>query len=102
MAQLRHFAIVVRDQEKSAKFYEEAFGLKRVGYEDVEVTGQRLSCSRWRISGGAEAELWFDSQGLLVRQIGKEDGHPTELRLVSIHQPIAARATRLPWMAVSR
>jgi catechol 2,3-dioxygenase-like lactoylglutathione lyase family enzyme len=32
---LRHFAIVVRDQEKSAKFYEEAFGLKRAGFEDL-------------------------------------------------------------------
>ena len=35
MAKLRHFAIVVRDQEKSAKFYEEAFGLKRAGREDL-------------------------------------------------------------------
>lgn len=35
MAELRHFAIVVRDQEKSAKFYEQAFGLKRVGREDL-------------------------------------------------------------------
>jgi catechol 2,3-dioxygenase-like lactoylglutathione lyase family enzyme len=35
MAQLRHFAIVVRDQEKSAKFYEQAFGMKRAGYEDL-------------------------------------------------------------------
>src|ERR1700687_1594942 len=35
MAQLRHFAIVVRDQEKSAKFYEEAFGLKLAGFEDL-------------------------------------------------------------------
>ena len=35
MAQLRHFAIVVRDQERSAKFYEQAFGLKRVGFEDL-------------------------------------------------------------------
>jgi catechol 2,3-dioxygenase-like lactoylglutathione lyase family enzyme len=35
MAQLRHFAIVVSDQEKSAKFYEKAFGLKRVGFEDL-------------------------------------------------------------------
>jgi catechol 2,3-dioxygenase-like lactoylglutathione lyase family enzyme len=32
---LSHFATVVRDQEKSAKFYEEAFGLKRVGSEDL-------------------------------------------------------------------
>jgi catechol 2,3-dioxygenase-like lactoylglutathione lyase family enzyme len=35
MAQLRHFAIVVRDQEKSTRFYEQAFGLKRAGYEDL-------------------------------------------------------------------
>ncbi len=35
MARLRHFAIVVRDQEKSAKFYEEAFGLERAGFEDL-------------------------------------------------------------------
>jgi catechol 2,3-dioxygenase-like lactoylglutathione lyase family enzyme len=35
MAKLRHFAIVVKDQEKSARFYEQAFGLKRVGFEDL-------------------------------------------------------------------
>ncbi|HUA52119.1 MAG TPA: VOC family protein [Candidatus Sulfotelmatobacter sp.] len=35
MAKLRHFAIVVKDQEKSAAFYEQAFGLKRAGFEDL-------------------------------------------------------------------
>jgi catechol 2,3-dioxygenase-like lactoylglutathione lyase family enzyme len=35
MPKLRHFAIVVKNKEKSAKFYEEAFGLKRVGSEDL-------------------------------------------------------------------
>jgi catechol 2,3-dioxygenase-like lactoylglutathione lyase family enzyme len=35
MAQLRHFAIVVRDQERSARFYEQAFGMKRAGFEDL-------------------------------------------------------------------
>ena len=35
MAKLRHFAIVVKDQERSAKFYEQAFGLKRAGFEDL-------------------------------------------------------------------
>lgn len=34
-ARLRHFAIVVKDQEKSATFYEKAFGLKRAGFEDL-------------------------------------------------------------------
>lgn len=36
MARLRHFAIVVRDLEKSAQFYENVFGLKRVGRDDLE------------------------------------------------------------------
>jgi len=35
MAKLRHFAIVVKDQERSAQFYEQAFGLTRAGYEDL-------------------------------------------------------------------
>jgi catechol 2,3-dioxygenase-like lactoylglutathione lyase family enzyme len=36
MARLRHFALVVRDLEKAAKFYESVFGLKRVGRDDLE------------------------------------------------------------------
>ncbi len=35
-AKLRHFAVVVRDLETSAKFYEGVFGLKRVGQETLE------------------------------------------------------------------
>lgn len=36
MARLRHFAIVVRDLEKSAGFYESVFELKRVGQETLD------------------------------------------------------------------
>lgn len=36
MARLRHFAIVVRDLEKSAKFYEDVFDLERVGEEKLD------------------------------------------------------------------
>jgi predicted enzyme related to lactoylglutathione lyase len=36
MARLRHFAIVARDIEKSARFYERVFDLKRVGCEDLD------------------------------------------------------------------
>src|SRR5712691_13334683 len=36
-AKLRHFAIVVRDLERAAAFYETVFGLKRVGREDLEM-----------------------------------------------------------------
>ncbi|HUB94521.1 MAG TPA: VOC family protein [Stellaceae bacterium] len=37
MARLRHFAIVVRDLEKSAQFYEGVFDLKRVGAETLDL-----------------------------------------------------------------
>jgi len=37
MARLRHFAVCVGDLEKSANFYEQAFGLKRVGEETIEI-----------------------------------------------------------------
>jgi len=36
MARLRHLALVVRDLESSAKFYETAFDLKRVGQETLD------------------------------------------------------------------
>jgi len=36
MIRLRHFAIVVRDLEKSAGFYEGVFGLRRVGAETLD------------------------------------------------------------------
>lgn len=36
MARLRHFALVVRDLEKSARFYENVFDLKRVGQETLD------------------------------------------------------------------
>jgi predicted enzyme related to lactoylglutathione lyase len=36
MARLRHFAVVVSDLEKAAKFYESVFDLKRVGRDDLE------------------------------------------------------------------
>ncbi|HXQ53030.1 MAG TPA: VOC family protein [Stellaceae bacterium] len=37
MAKLRHFAIVVRDLERAAQFYEQVFDLKRVGRDDLEI-----------------------------------------------------------------
>jgi catechol 2,3-dioxygenase-like lactoylglutathione lyase family enzyme len=37
MARLRHFAIVVRDLEKSARFYETVFDLRRVGEETLDL-----------------------------------------------------------------
>ncbi len=36
MARLRHFAVVVRDLEKAATFYQDVFDLKRVGQETLD------------------------------------------------------------------
>ena len=36
MAKLRHIAVVVKDLEKAAQFYQSVFDLKRVGEEDLE------------------------------------------------------------------
>jgi catechol 2,3-dioxygenase-like lactoylglutathione lyase family enzyme len=37
MARLRHIAVVVKDLEKSARFYEDVFEMKQVGREDLEI-----------------------------------------------------------------
>jgi catechol 2,3-dioxygenase-like lactoylglutathione lyase family enzyme len=37
MARLRHFAVCVRNLEKSAKFYSDVFDLKQVGREDIDI-----------------------------------------------------------------
>jgi predicted enzyme related to lactoylglutathione lyase len=37
MARLRHFAVVVKDLDKAAAFYQDVFELKRIGREDLEI-----------------------------------------------------------------
>ena len=37
MARLRHFAVCVRDLERSASFYESVFELKKIGREDLPI-----------------------------------------------------------------
>ncbi len=37
MARLRHIAVVVKDLDKAAKFYETVFDLKMVGREDLDI-----------------------------------------------------------------
>src|SRR6267378_4406972 len=37
MAKLRHIAVVVRDLERAARFYEQVFDLERVGEEHIDM-----------------------------------------------------------------
>lgn len=51
-----------------------------------------IACTHYRISGGAQADLWFDAEGRLVRQESIEDGHPTVLSLTAIRREPARTA----------
>ena len=72
----------------NGKLYE--VKVERIGKEELTVAGQRIPASGYRLKGKLDVELWFDSQGLLVRQVGLEDGHPTEVNLKSIQRPTPA------------
>ena len=45
------------------------------------------NCRHYRLSGGSEAELWYDDEQLLVRQETVEEGHKTVLALTRIAAP---------------
>jgi hypothetical protein len=76
-------AITVLDAD-NGKLYDEK--LERLGQKELTVGGQQVMANGYRLKGKLDVELWFDAQGLLVRQVGKEDGHPTEVLLASIKQ----------------
>jgi hypothetical protein len=58
--------------------------LQRIATERVNIAGQVHACTHYRVSGGDEAEMWFDESNRLVRQFTIEDGHRTELRLTGV------------------
>jgi hypothetical protein len=60
------------------------------GVVPVSVGGGSIPCTHFQFKGDIEADLWFDAAGYLVRYTGTEEGHPTELRLVSRSQPALA------------
>lgn len=67
--------------------------LQHIGHEEIKAAGQRLKCARYRISGGAQVELWYDGTGRLVRQESLDSGHKTVLELKRTTQA-AATANR--------
>ena len=58
--------------------------LQYIGPDSMTVEGYKIACNHYRLTGEATAELWFDSQGRLVRQQTVEQGYPTEQRLTRI------------------
>src|SRR5437588_719541 len=61
-------------------------GCDVLGTVRLNVAGQAVECTRCRISGQSEADLWYDAQGRLVRQISIEDGHRTLLELKELRR----------------
>ena len=49
----------------------------------VTLNAARLAipCTFYRVTGQAQADLWFDAQGRLVREVTIEDGHRTVIEL---------------------
>jgi hypothetical protein len=80
-------AITVLDAD-NGKLYDEK--LERLGQQELTIGGQRVAASAYRLKGKLDVELWFDAQGFLVRQVGEEDGHATEVRLASVQQTAKA------------
>jgi len=74
----------------NGKIYEAK--MESIGQEELSVAGRPIPCTGYRLKGAVEVELWFDAAGYLVRQVGREDGHQTELRLSSVQQPSVALA----------
>lgn len=58
----------------------------------VKTAGSTIECTHYRVSGGAQADLWFDAAGRLVRQESIEDGHRTVLSLTAIQREPARAA----------
>jgi hypothetical protein len=59
--------------------------LRFVGMENVPVAGQSVQCAHWRVTGGVQADLWYDGLDRLVREEAVEDGHKTLLDLIQVN-----------------
>jgi hypothetical protein len=67
---------------------------ENVAQEEITIGAARITCNHFRLQGAVDVELWFDAAGYLVRQVGTEDGHATELRLVSVQQLALGKSPR--------
>lgn len=55
-----------------------------LGAKTLTLAGKRVACQHFKGTGDLTVELWFDANGRLVRQLGTEDGHKTEIRLSAV------------------
>ena len=74
-------AISLLDSDKGLHLRGE---MTHVGDEVMTVAGKRKTCAHYRITGGVQVELWYDSARRLVRQESVDSGHKTLLELTRI------------------
>jgi hypothetical protein len=55
--------------------------LEWLGTQTLTIGGRPQACKHFRLSGGDDGELWYDSSDRLVRQTSNSDGHATEVVL---------------------
>lgn len=58
--------------------------LKFVGQESLKLGEKKMTCSRFRITGDVQVELWFDETHRLARSESIEMGHKTIAELTKI------------------
>ena len=75
----KHVALVDSDKGRVLKAR-----LHRVGHELVHVGEKQVKCTRYRLSGDVQVDLWYDAARRLVRQESVEEGHKTRLELMKI------------------
>ena len=55
--------------------------IQRIGDEKINVEGKLHNCTRYRIGGDVQVDLWYDSLRRLVRQESVDSGHRTVMEL---------------------
>lgn len=65
--------------------------------ETITVDSTAIKANRYHIHGDVDVEVWYDKNGLIVRQESVESGHKTRLDLVKITKAnLAAQSNSLP------
>jgi uncharacterized protein DUF6134 len=60
--------------------------LQYIGNEPVQIAGQNLRCTHYRVIREVPHDMWYDGRGRLVRQEWLADGHRSVLELVGVRQ----------------
>jgi hypothetical protein len=55
--------------------------MEKVGVEKITVLGKAVDCAHYKLSGGVQADLWYDGTDRLVRQDSVDQGHRAVLEL---------------------